>query len=322
MVPQLALDESTRIIRLIQAILSSTAAIANAVLLWGILRARLFRTTNERAALIPTLGVGLLSFTIAISYFISLANGGFEGPVGEANCQYQGVVTTAFFGLAFGGHLLLALERYTRIVKNRELTKRHMMAWLAFISVLLICECAISFGHFRLMANGTYCLYAFVDPAPTLRIPAIICIVYSLGILGGINFCYSMIYLRARSLFSGSGKDSKGSNGKDGNSNLSPSMRDPELQTYNTHDTGVTGAREQRSLLFRCLAVLIVFMTFYTPSFLLFLYELVSGAYAPRIIHWIATIMASVDCNVSPLLFIYLNRDYRDAIKRYVFLRR
>ena len=80
----------------------------------------------------------------------------------------------------------------------------------------------------------------------------------------------------------------------------------------------IAGESLQRTLLFRCLAVLIVCVAFYTPSFLSFLYEIFANAPAPRSIATVSTIIVSLDANASPLLFAYLNRDYRDAVKRHV----
>ena len=89
--------------------------------------------------------------------------------------------------------------------------------------------------------------------------------------------------------------------------------------TYNTQETGVANDSMQRSLLFRCLAVLISFITLYTPTFIIYLYELAAGPFPSRGFALFATVLVGLDCIVSPVLFIYLNKEYQHAIRAHIF---
>ena len=129
-----------------------------------------------------------------------------------------------------------------------------------------------------------------------------------------------MIYLRARSLFRKDSKtpERKASGKKPSTINVANNDVSKPM-TYNNHDTGVANDSMQRALLFRCLAVLIAFFAFYPPSFLVYFNEVVAGPFPSRKFAFFASMMVALDCNVSPLLFIYLNHEYRRAIKTFIF---
>ena len=236
----------------------------------------------------------------------------------ETNCRVQGTFVSAFNGVAFAGHFILAVERFYRIVLNRDLTAKTMQLWLMLHGTLLTALSVFGYPSHRVSASGLYCLFAFSRTETELRIPSILCVAYCLVVLLAISFCYGMIYVRARNLFRKTAEVSarKNSEGK----SASGSSRQPtDLMTYNNHDTGVANDSMQRSLLFRCLAVLITFVTFYTPTFFIFMYELISaGPFPSRHFAFFANIVVTLDYNVSPLLFIYLNKDYQRAIRTHI----
>ena len=195
--------------------------------------------------------------------------------------------------------MLLAYERYMRIVWNREISSEKF--WSAFAPMVFwsFTTPIVGFDRFEPLEGDVYCLFQFASRDNPYLYPVL---AFSLVTLTVCSYFYGRIYVFAKGL-------------------LRQKDRKSGSETYNSHISQSTLAddrKKQRALLFRCLIVLAAFVTFYTPTFMVFVYKLITGMKVSPGVDQMSSILTSIDAVTCPLLFLKLNAEYQAAMKRHI----
>ena len=200
----------------------------------------------------------------------------------------------------------------------------------AFIAVALA-NSIYGLGTYVATESLTWCYMTQVTEDKIKLIPVWITILYGLIVTGGIFIMYASIYRHSRMVF----RKAMRANArtltdrrslKDGqqieSSNISDRPVDSRATTTiqsGTQETKKEYSKRDRAILVRCVVIFLAFAMLYNPTFCLLWYRTLTQRFVPETLEAVASLMAVIDVVLSPSLFIYLNKEYRTALRDHVF---
>ena len=317
-------DAAKRAVAVVELVVLAAGATLNCGLIYAVVRERLYRRKIDQAALVEISGSALFCTFFFATFVTTLANGGFSGPTGFMVCQLQGLTINIFMGLLLAGHFLLARERYTKIVLERELTGWEFVTTIAaLIGTLAVCS-AVEWPNFVHFEGGTQCFYNFTSDDARVLVPSIVATSWCIFITMGVFVFYVQIYRHAGDIFSNMRKvatmtirdGGSGATGDKGSESKTDDTRSHDKEAGRS--ASIHHSTRQRMLLFRCLTILMVFVALYTPAFILLIARLVTRRLVPPWAQIATSLLAVFDSILSPIVFTVLNHEYRSAVRRHI----
>ena len=245
-------------------------------------RRELLRTHLDRLTL------ALISFcwlfaTFAIIhclFFIYLFN--YENPFFLR--QYDGVGVSMLLGSSQMIHSLISIERYFRIVKGEEPSKMVTFPIIGiFSSIILAVVAVMSIQGYTIMESGLWSFYDFSSDKTLDLLGNWLVTVFIVANTVTILFCYASVYGKI----------------------------DAERRVISQYipDANVNIAK-------KFLIIIVAYFLIYAASYLSFIYRLASRSRIAPELEIFCTFLTLVEPTITCSLLFYLNRNYRESVKR------
>ena len=239
--------------------------------------------------------------------FLIIWNGGLDGSLGKTLCQLNGWFITIAASTLMLAQMLMAIDRYTVIVRESKLSN---FAIQSFLLGGFMINCGMTAiqgllhdGGFTPLEGDLWCFFTMnYEHSVTEIWPTLIMISY-FGMFSVLqNGVHALVLLKTKRVFSETSKYNQAS----GQSSAAGS------------DNGFNSSKQnreiQRAIFQRCMAVFTAFQMSYGLSFLLYLYRIIWNSKVPPLLELVSTAMGVSDTLITPLLLLYMRRDYRKAV--------
>ncbi|KAJ3173868.1 hypothetical protein HK101_011013 [Irineochytrium annulatum] len=288
----------------------------NLILLVGYIKHRrdlLVRTIDYLFVLIVVIHLLMCVLFGWVIAYIAMIHGGFDGsPASDALCLASGTIAVELSGNAVTAHMLIAIERLMTVSGAVKDTRPTLLAILAVVEVLAATAVVLAHvtGGFEPSESGVGCFLPFrPDGAGVTRllgtfVTASYCALASAIVLFSYTYIYITVIL-ARRRATGTIiaiSDEKGR----------------ALPGPPAHGAG--GDRELK-VFYRCIGVVLVFLSTYLLQFGTFAYRLVTGAPCPVWVDTLAATLSGSDALLTPVTMVLVNRKVAEAAASVVGLR-
>ncbi|KAJ3173870.1 hypothetical protein HK101_011015 [Irineochytrium annulatum] len=265
----------------------------------------LVRTIDYLFVLIIVVHLGLSVLYTWMQAHVTLIHGGYtSSPDSDVLCQASGTIGLVVSGNAVTAHMLIAIERLMTVVLGVKDTRPTLLTILAFVEALTVTAAVQTHlaGGFVPTESGLYCFFPFetegADPARLAGtvLTAAYCAMAAVIVL----FSYTYIYIRVI----------RTSRRATGNDVPAPDEKGPTVAPDRT--THGAGDRE-RKVFYRCVGVVLVFLSTYLLEFSTFAYKVMTGAACPDWWDALASLMTGVDAIATPALMLLMIRKVAEA---------
>jgi hypothetical protein len=259
----------------------------------------------------------------------------FNSEIPDAICTASAVFTNAGAALTIVGHLLVVCERYRSCITERNLTKGEFIAVIIVPLSGVIIPLIGQYFHtgFELDITGVYCTFKYTSTDSLDILFAGIPFIFLCIITNIMGVIYYKIYIKVREVrqevknaMNSTNPDLRSDTALNSSKNrntMNDSFKSGKSRSMDFPVPSQRNVREsiqdnERKVFRRCIILFMAFVISYGGASFIIAYKLISKINPSALFCTLFQASSGLDLWLSPLLLIYLNKQYKEAFQRHV----